>query len=354
MRQLGLAFQTFHDNKQVFPPANHIWRQPNTGYITDQRGWSWAIDMLPYIEQQALYDTLDTSSTGGPLIPFPLITYSNGESSPNMHAVATATHLAAFSCPSFAGKFFADVALQKEAISNFKVISATHHESYFQATIYGVNQQNNLNPYVPLYPYNPVPTNDVILAIHPDGFCYPGSKLSFSNIKDGTTHTFMMAETKEQYVARWTFGWEMSLVGLPTVGMSQSGNVPPDAVTFSNAYNLRYWHPYGFNGSYGEEGTIPVNYRTFLNHRYEELPDWPYLSWPYQSAGLALGPQYPIYTIWPQEKYGPSSDHPATVNHVLADGSARPISKDIDVAMYMFLITRNNSDPNPEITESHN
>ena len=99
MRQLGLAFQTFHDNKQVFPPANHIWRQPNTGYITDQRGWSWAINMLPYIEQQALYDTLDTSSTGGPLIPFPLITYSNGESSPNMHAVATATHLAAFSSP---------------------------------------------------------------------------------------------------------------------------------------------------------------------------------------------------------------------------------------------------------------
>ena len=144
-----------------------------------------------------------------------------------------------------------------------------------------MNQQNNLNPYVPLYPYNPVPTNDVILAIHPDGFCYPGSKLSFSNIKDGTTHTFMMAETKEQYVAPGTFGWEMSLVGLPTVGMSQSGNVPPDAVTFSNAYNLRYWHPYGFNGVVdGEEGTIPVNYRTFLNHRYEELPDWPYLLGP--------------------------------------------------------------------------
>ena len=39
-------------------------------------------------------------------------------------------------------------------------------------------------------------------------------------------------------------------------------------------------------------------------------------------------------------KYGPSSDHPGTVNHLFADGSVHPLANDIDAATYMFMITR--------------
>ena len=47
--------------------------------------------------------------------------------------------------------------------------------------------------------------------------------------------------------------------------------------------------------------------------------------------------------------YGPSSGHSAIVNHLMADGSVHCLSKQIDCSAYMFLITKNGSDPNPPI-----
>lgn len=366
MRQIGLAFHLCHDKAGVLPPSNHIWKQPRTGIIYDQRGWSWVIDLLPDLEQATLWKTLDVTSSGGPLNPNYPNTGSVSNTNPtDLSAEATATPLAALACPSFHGKRFADVGVEKEAISNYKVMAATHHESYFQATPLGVNQLT-MSPYVPLYPINPVPTNDVILSIHPDGACYPGSKLTFTNFKDGTSHTILLVETKEQYVARWTFGWEMAVVGLPTPAMAQSAygsgsfGTPPDAVYFSNAWGQRkYWHPWGFTGGYGEESTLPRNFKTFLSHPSEDvwLWQWPYLAYPYQDGGGESMPNLngtgtvtaPLYTVYAQEQYGPSSDHPGVVNHVMVDGSARPFNTNIDVAMYMFLITRNAGDPNPDV-----
>lgn len=46
-------------------------------------------------------------------------------------------------------------------------------------------------------------------------------------------------------------------------------------------------------------------------------------------------------------KYGPSSHHDGVVNHGFADGSVHSISKQIDAALYFFIITRNNADPIP-------
>ncbi len=50
-----------------------------------------------------------------------------------------------------------------------------------------------------------------------------------------------------------------------------------------------------------------------------------------------------------QPAYGPSSDHATIVNHLMADGSVHSLSKQIDVSAYMFLITRNGSDPSPAV-----
>ena len=44
-------------------------------------------------------------------------------------------------------------------------------------------------------------------------------------------------------------------------------------------------------------------------------------------------------------KYGASSGHGGVVNHLFGDGAVWSISKEIDVAVYMFLITRRNGDP---------
>jgi hypothetical protein len=57
----------------------------------------------------------------------------------------------------------------------------------------------------------------------------------------------------------------------------------------------------------------------------------------------------PTYSWFSSEKYGPSSDHPGVVNHIMADGSGHSLSTRIDVAIYMFLITRAGADPNEEV-----
>jgi hypothetical protein len=43
-------------------------------------------------------------------------------------------------------------------------------------------------------------------------------------------------------------------------------------------------------------------------------------------------------------QWGPSSSHPAIVNHLFVDGSVRSINEDVDVTIYMFLITRDGGD----------
>ena len=71
----------------------------------------------------------------------------------------------------------------------------------------------------------------------PDGACYPGSKLSFNNFAgDGTSHTIIVVETIEPRCARWTYGKEQALVGLPTTGFTGNG-----AVTFAQVTNANYW-----------------------------------------------------------------------------------------------------------------
>jgi prepilin-type N-terminal cleavage/methylation domain-containing protein/prepilin-type processing-associated H-X9-DG protein len=46
LKQIGLAFQSFHDVRKYFPPEGAS-NQTNT--------WGWGVHLLPYIEQDALY-----------------------------------------------------------------------------------------------------------------------------------------------------------------------------------------------------------------------------------------------------------------------------------------------------------
>ncbi len=224
-------------------------------------------------------------------------------------------------------------ALEKpEALANYKVMAATHHESYLQATVRPnlrplypidtrrvVNPGASPNPNVESQPYN--------YSMHPDGACYPGSRLKISQFTDGTTHTIMIVETIEDIYSRWPLGWEMSLWGLPSKGW--------DRVWYDNLYDGRFWHPFGFNGEYGDQTTVKAEFRTYLNHDYED-PDneW---SWyiPRPTTGDYFG-----------QHYGPSSKHGDVVNHLMVDGAARSINRNIDVSAYMFLITREGRDPN--------
>jgi len=224
---------------------------------------------------------------------YPKLDIRNGspldDSNPN-HVEARNTPVAIFLCPSYSGPTYQDPLAHTGALTNYKTLGATHMGSLY------VNSQGM--PMTPGYP-----------GQHPDGTLYPVSKTRLGSIADGSSHTVIACETIEQNKSRWLSGWAATLVGLP------------DIVEYEKWTN--YYAPKGFTGTFGEESTVDTSYYTYLNEDYESQP----------------------YMESKNYKYGPSSEHPGVVNHLFGDGSVRPLSNDVDVALYMFLITRNGHEP---------
>lgn len=52
LKQIGLAFHNHHDTYKSFPPGLR-------GKVGGEEGYAWSVHILPFIEQQSLYDTLD-------------------------------------------------------------------------------------------------------------------------------------------------------------------------------------------------------------------------------------------------------------------------------------------------------
>jgi len=301
----------FHQRSGSYPPSCTVKRQG--GQIIWMDGWSWMVEVLPQIEEQALYDSLDTRSVGP-------LDFIDDTSHPNTQALGR--NLAAFQCPSYDGDPWIDPSTRLEAITNYKAMSATHIGSLLEAT---ENPQGNF-----LYGSK---------RDHPDGGIYPGSKLSNRSFaQDGTAHTILLVETKERYRARWTVGREASLVGLP-VGAPDS----PCTMQFEPPTpQIKHWYPVGWTpNKWGQDSTLDAESdMTYL--------DWDYEQYPYYDGGISEnGIGVSQYIDTSETFYGPSSNHRGVVCHGFADGSGHAIKKDIDAAAYFFLITRNNGDPFP-------
>ena len=116
----------------------------------------------------------------------------------------------------------------------------------------------------------------------PNGTMYPLSSTSVESITDGTGNTILVCETREERMMVWMDGGTAALVARPY----DEGNPP----------------------TYGA-------HRVSLNHR-------PYFT--YDN---------------PSSEYGPSSMHPGGAMHLLADGSVRFLSENIDERIYASLTT---------------
>ena len=318
MRQIGLAFHNFHDRFHRLPASCHVRKLPNGLIDPDPvwgrlRGWSWITDILPDLEQEPLWNTLETT------IGVPLELHPNPPATGVVyfepHEVARATVLNEFICPSFRGSTYLDptvAAVDLEAITNYKVMAASHMESLLVAY-----------PGTDNIPVRYEPRYNLTMP-HPDGASYPGSKLRFKDFgSDGTAHTILCVETVEQFSSRWFLGMETLLVALPPLDIA--GN------RFDFELITQYWAPWGFTpGLFDEQSTVDRRYRTYLNWDYKTL-GW-YEDYGYISETFLI-------------RYGPSSHHPDVTNHLFVDGSVHSLPNKIDVALYMFLVTRDAGDP---------
>ena len=324
LRQLGVACHTYHDNQKKLPPSCHkVSSGDGSGQQEDELqpiGYSWIVDILPFMEESALYDQFDVKQ-GSP----------DDESSDENVREGISRRMKGCICPSSShqppGLMDSDDE-DKQGITNYVIMSATHAESLKLSVEKGAKGCN----------YDTTATK-------PDGALYPGSKCTLEGIKDGTANTILTCETTDEY-RRWAVGADASVVALPTSGSGASKTV--SFINKGEGQNFKYAALTGFEiGKYNDETTIKKDNRLS------------YLSWKYDDTEYSTSNGYVDVvsdkatgniTAAPSEaqdqvRKGVSSYHNGVIVHGLCDASVTNISTETDPQIYMFMTTANAGDP---------
>jgi prepilin-type N-terminal cleavage/methylation domain-containing protein/prepilin-type processing-associated H-X9-DG protein len=144
LKQLGLACHNYAGVKGCYPPA---YKAPNF-----DPGWGWGTFILPFLEQQPLFDTLN-----------PEFKIFGGGSAPAMPIPLTQTPLKVFRCPADAGPDLNPLRLN-HAMSNYRAVMGPTTEPYFYVD----------------YDYH--------------GVMYQNSRTKIEQIYDGTSNTLAIGE----------------------------------------------------------------------------------------------------------------------------------------------------------------
>lgn len=250
LKQIGLALHNYAGQHGLFPSSSTsqidygVWSVNPTQYHLH----SWATMILPFVDQGPLYNQINFAvSAVDPL-----------------NYGAAAQLIPVYRCPSFSGPDYTQSPLYTKLSPKF----ATRHYAAMGATSVGNIWQK------------------------PNGSIYPRSSTRIADIGDGTSHTILVAETREPNAAVWIDGGVSALVSR----RYSESNAPSYA---------------------GTENSL--NYKPY-----------------YVANGQGI-----------DADYGPSSMHSAGIMHLFGDGSVRFISENINANIYDALITRNGGEPIP-------
>jgi prepilin-type N-terminal cleavage/methylation domain-containing protein/prepilin-type processing-associated H-X9-DG protein len=251
LKQLGLAIHNYHDVQNRFP-SGFIFQAPGmTGRGDRARrapGFSWHTFILPHIEQQAIYSSLN----------FGLGLWQQ----PNRQLVATP--LKAAVCPS-----------ANNPSKNFRVGTSSDASGFDNPGIAGTNYVGCAGSFVQSAYYDqPEPRRN--------GIIIEDSNLRFSNVTDGTSNTFLVGETiwfgAGSDVGSNNFYWDATWYGhfkKDTSGRADSPESlmragefrmnPPSVAADNvkrNTFSSR--HPSGANFVFGDGSTRFIS--TTINH----------------------------------------------------------------------------------------
>jgi hypothetical protein len=343
LRQIANGLHNFHDAQRHFPTnGTVVGGTPTTPGTV--KGWSFLAELLSM-------QCFESTPHGMRLRE--LIKTSDPVASAADPAVQAASdgYLGLFQlvCPSNPNEHFGDPdggTGHKYALTNYKGMGATCMPSLMMALTPGATTVAA-----------GAPGDDP--AKHPDGVIFPGNPVKLSDITDGPQYTIMCVENIDNVGnagsvtgSQWLCATDTVLVGLPVTGTGAvTFVVVPETVSLEavtrgqmpiGSYHRTYWAPTGsMDASLGYPVYSPMNtnatykaFRTYLSFNFAIDPD----------KGTYPALPYPVPN---KPAFGPSSGHPIIVNHLMADGSVRSIDRDVDVALYMFLITRAGADPSP-------
>jgi prepilin-type N-terminal cleavage/methylation domain-containing protein len=386
VKQLVLACHTFSDSRKVFPLASTApFRQLNANTIQYGNtagggalpnpqspnppvnfaghwgdGYSWIVQILPYMEENVLYQRITQSSQNpakqGKLrdaaFEEPLHRTVLGQAwNATTNPYEWETKIEVLRCPSYAGEeavaqnsavMFQNSAINnasQTAVGNYLSLPATHILRTGTGT-------GDLATAPPTAGSPGTPTSGCANKAYcgNGALPFPGmvgtgaaAKItkqgySFAQLSDGTSKTVMITESREETYTSWYSGLTSYGVGAwPNQGSASPPQGSPTGTTpitwvFSPTVN-----PVGDSSlNKGDRSTVS----TATAKYYMRATDHP----------------HKIATSDPQgaRKWGPSSLHPGVVQHGWGDGRGSAIADNIDGNVYLHLITRNGRETDAE------
>lgn len=300
IKQIGLSLHNYHSANGVFPPSGRTnydqpcWpgfpgfrnKQPsNPKYGANCSGPPWTILILPYLEQQPLYDQMDMNE------PFAVMSDQmlSGGCRSQVNLAAQLTPNPAYHCPTDPfpvqqPTLNCYVACQGGGIVYIEPSSASEED--YQDGLTSACSSNVVKPGMAFF------TNGVI---------YSNSDVKIADILDGTSNTLMVGENRLHFLR------------------DEHKSIPGRHTLWSSAE------------SEGQDHGVPTN----TGAASEGI----------NADGRTNGPQYIdwIHQAWTCVNFG--SFHPGGANFALADGSVHFLTEDIDLELFRSMGRRADGAP---------
>lgn len=295
LKQIGLGLHNFHDANSRFPPGGAVDQPPfGTSTTGAAHGASWLVYLLPYVEQETLYQKFVFPGRSG---------WDNAHNADAYNNVA----LPVYRCPSSLLPVFHTMSIGT---------TGTHvcHPSY--AGISGATEE--LNPAETRISVGGTATGCCSGGkVSGGGILFPNAKINISNITDGTTNTMIVGESSDFLYTlngaqvAWSSGWHGFFIGC------NNANTPPN---------------------YGNGGDARAMNQLSVRYLINQKRGWPNAPGNCGSTGVCdnIGTNTPL-----------TSAHPGGIDIILADGSCRFVNENLDATTLGRLATRDDGLPLP-------
>ena len=343
-KQLALALHNHHDTRNFFPLAGsrpaffngtaHQVYDNGGGNGQDNisvfdatiDGYSWIVQLLPFIEENVLYDRISDRSNKLREDAFQNdFTISGNAGGGANDPYFWEVQIDVLLCPSFDGDETAgddpgNSSNAGTAAGNYVALPSTHFDSNGGTTVTSLATDA---------PNNALNGDDCNTGAYCGNgiLAFPGATsnqvtrkgYAFRSMTDGTAKTLVFTETREQTYNSWYSG-----ISAYVVGVWPSRDVSTDLPGRSTT-NPIVWT---FNGQ--AEATALNQGSNKTTEREQFYMDG---IWPHGGGGGN------------DRRWGPSSNHPGVVLHAWGDGHASPVKDDIVGDVYLHLITRSGREP---------
>ncbi|MGH7138379.1 MAG: DUF1559 domain-containing protein [Pirellulales bacterium] len=283
LKQIGLALQSYHDAKKVFP-SGYVDLNNNPALTPDNDvgpGWGWASMILPNMEQQNVFNLINFSQPVGM----------------GVNATVSLVNIPAYQCPS--DPLQDPIQIYDSSLS--APIATVAHGNYVGCDGWIECLVGSTGTIAPTGPFawaaDGIPNG--VYGPGARGVFWRNSHTKITDVKDGTSNTILAGERSSNHSSStWTGAVPQGLTPAWMAAVPLAPNSPPPSAAYDNA-------------DFGEALVL-----AHCNYTHTPCAD------------------FPIFD--PDTFY---SYHPGGANFLICDGSGRFISSNVDGYVYQAMAT---------------